>query len=298
LPPEKQYERRQVPCPDAAEFNCSKTFSRRGRARRHAIIYHKENHIKEFTEILEKCAEEGKVEKERFPCPGAVEFNCLKTFATRGGAKAHANKYHSSRKPFPCPMAAELRCSKAFSNLERAKAHVDNKHGGKNFSCPRAKQLACPQLFSTAHEARHHAKIHTSSQPKYVNGLKIAIRSDSSRACNEALSKCTVPACRHAVSGMRMAKVDMNQHMLHHEYAGHLEGRMPYPAPVAAKNLEFEEVEELLTIMDSALEGAGDKDSGNKGTTSQLKVGMNADIGIEGVRLYRVPEFQNGDIKT
>jgi hypothetical protein len=50
--------------------------------------------------------------------------------------------------------------------------------------------------------------------------------------------------------------------------------------------------------MDSALEGAGDKDSGNKGTTSQLKVGMNADIGIEGVRLYRILEFQNGDTKT
>jgi len=80
--------------------------------------------------VLEKCAEERKVEKERFPCPGAIEFNCLKTFATRGGAKAHANKYHCSRKPYPCPMAAELRCSKAFSNLEPAKAHVDNKHGG------------------------------------------------------------------------------------------------------------------------------------------------------------------------
>jgi len=89
-----------------------------------------------------------------------------------------------------------------------------------------------------------------------------------------------------------MAKVDMDQHMLHHEYAGHLEGRMPYPAPVVAKNLESEEVEELLTIMDSALEGAGDKDSGNQGTTSQLKVG------IEGVRLYRIPEFQNSDTKN
>jgi hypothetical protein len=101
-------------------------------------------------------------------------------------------------------------------------------------------------------------KIHVSSQTKYVNGLKIATRSDCPKIYNlkidGQLRKCTVPACSHAISGMRMSEQDMDKHMFHHEYAGHLESRTSYPIPAGVDDLDPEEVEELLTAMDKDLE--------------------------------------------
>jgi hypothetical protein len=71
-----------------------------------------------------------------------------------------------------------------------------------------------------------------SPQPKYVNGLKIATWSDSLNICEEEidghLRKCIVSACKHTVSGMLMPRVDMDRHILHHEYAGRLEGQIHY----------------------------------------------------------------------
>jgi hypothetical protein len=174
LPQEKTYTRKRCPCPDALVFSCLKTFSRPGMAKRHVITCHKEKHSEEYAEILANSAEERKREKKRFPCPRAVEFNCPKTFASRGGAKVQVNKFHNSHIPCSCPIAVRFRCSKAFSSPELAKKHIESKHGGETFPCPGAKQPVCPRLFTTRHEARLHVKIYVSSQTKYVNGLKIA----------------------------------------------------------------------------------------------------------------------------
>jgi hypothetical protein len=54
--------------------------------------------------VLEKCAEERKVEKERFPCPGAIELNCNTLFA---------NRYHLQIAHFFNALFAN---SKLFSN--------------------------------------------------------------------------------------------------------------------------------------------------------------------------------------
>lgn len=205
--------------------------------------------------MLANSAEERKREKKRFPCRRAVEFNCPKTFASRGGAKVHVNKFHNSHRPYSCPMAVRFRRSKAFSSPELAKKHMESKHGGKTFPCPTAKQLVCPRLFTTRHEARLHVK-------KFTNQIRQRTQNchpkrppqDLQPKIDGHLRKCTVPACSHAISGMRMSEQDMDKHMIHHEYAGHLESRTPYPIPAAADDLDPEEVEELLTAMDKALE--------------------------------------------
>jgi hypothetical protein len=105
------------------------------------------------------------------------------------------------------------------------------------------------------------------------------------------LRKCTVPACSHAISGMRMSEQDMDKHMLHHEYAGHLESRTPYPIPVAADDLDPEEVEELLTAMDKALEKETTEDNESQGTGNLVDSDLNGNIDIRVLRLDRTSEF-------
>jgi hypothetical protein len=154
--------------------------------------------------------------------------------------------------------------------------------------------LVCPQPFTTRHEVRLHVKIHTSSQTKYVNGLKIATQSDRPKIYNVRidgqLRKCTVPACSHAISGMRMSEQDMDKYMLHHEYAGHLESLTPYPIPRATDDLDPEEVRELLTAMDKALEKDTSEDNENQGMSSLVDSDMSGNIEIRGLRLDRTSE--------
>ncbi|KAF5537319.1 zinc finger protein [Fusarium napiforme] len=113
---------------DDPDVRCDRSFSRLTGARTHAQVEH-----------------EGK-EKEEFPCPGAVDYECEKTFTLKSNATKHYLSSHI-RPEHECE-----HCDVKSTSIEYMRKH--QKVHTHKFACPRP---LCQHRFKTSDEALRHA---------------------------------------------------------------------------------------------------------------------------------------------
>ncbi|RBA10665.1 hypothetical protein FPRO05_05254 [Fusarium proliferatum] len=129
-----EHEGRRYYCAykDDPNVRCNRSFSRLALAKTHAQVEH-----------------EGK-EKEEFPCPGAVEYNCERTFSLKSNATKHYQSHHL-RLEYECE-----HCDLKSNSIEYMRQH--RKLHTHKFACPltarRFRRLALfDQIYTYAGES-------------------------------------------------------------------------------------------------------------------------------------------------
>jgi hypothetical protein len=135
MEPRSLEERISFPCPRAKEVGCTKTFSTKGNAEKHAKSAHDEI---------------------RHPCPRAKEVGCTMTFSTPDNAKRHAKRAHGDvNTRYPCPYAKDLNCDMTFSTPDNAKQHAMVVHENAKYACP---VEGCASTFGRKSDLEKHIK--------------------------------------------------------------------------------------------------------------------------------------------
>ncbi|CAG7557760.1 unnamed protein product [Fusarium equiseti] len=160
-------------------FQCSEVFDSEKAASRHVKKEHEEHEV-----VL-------------YPCPGAEDYNCDRTFVEKSNATAHHRDVHLNVKKictycgkqvknlakhvklheqFPCPFSSAI-CPKRFKTIEEAFAHAtdpEHRPAVSLYTCPLStchlavKDRGLPKTQMQAHWNVHIQKNHVSSKEKLV----------------------------------------------------------------------------------------------------------------------------------